>query len=259
MDPRQQSPQAYGQPIERPVAYDQYGNPLYAHPMQPVQQMPHEEHHNAGGHHAVRQQDTSPEAMRLHEESVKKYPQLNLSYGEYVIHSVERHPIGIMKIWAIAAAMVAAVSLFLAGFLFNGTLVTVLGISDKGNATMLAVGALILLISILVIAGALVATYVFNSNKFYLTNESIIQEVRETVFAHFDQTVTLANIEDVSYHQDGILPSMLNYGEIRLSTVGDESSYHFSYVADPRHESGILNNAVEAYKSGRPVGTPDEN
>jgi hypothetical protein len=115
-----------------------------------------------------------------------------------------------------------------------------------------------MLVAVMVVVGGLVASYVFNSNKLYLTSESVIQEIRETVFAHFTQTVSLSNIEDVSFHQDGILPTMLNYGVIRLSTVGDESSYHFSYVANPKHESAVLNDAVESYKRGLPVGLPDQ-
>jgi hypothetical protein len=46
---------------------------------------------------------------------------------------------------------------------------------------------------------------------------------------------------------------MLNYGSIRLSTEGDETTYRFAYVANPRAEIAQLNNAVEAFKNGRPV------
>jgi len=39
-----------------------------------------------------------------------------------------------------------------------------------------------------------------------------------------------------------------------LSTEGDETTYRFSYVASPRTHIDELNNAVEAFKNGRPVG-----
>jgi len=51
---------------------------------------------------------------------------------------------------------------------------------------------------------------------------------------------------------------MLDYGTIRLSTEGEETTYRFSYVANPRGHVARLNNAIEAFKNGRPVD-PYEN
>jgi hypothetical protein len=39
-----------------------------------------------------------------------------------------------------------------------------------------------------------------------------------------------------------------------LSTEGDETTYRFNYVTNPKYYIAILNNAVEAFKNGRPVG-----
>jgi hypothetical protein len=46
---------------------------------------------------------------------------------------------------------------------------------------------------------------------------------------------------------------MLNYGTVRLSTEGEETTYRVSYVANPRHHIAVLNNAIESFKNGRPV------
>ncbi|MNG38312.1 hypothetical protein D3C84_1259690 [compost metagenome] len=54
-----------------------------------------------------------------------------------------------------------------------------------------------------------------------------------------------------------MLQSILNYGSIRLSTEGDETTYRFKYVANPKEQIALLNNAVEAFKNGRPVGTDE--
>ena len=61
------------------------------------------------------------------------------------------------------------------------------------------------------------------------------------------------NIEDASYTQRGPVQQLLNYGSIRLSTEGDETTYRFDYVSNPKEEIATLNNAVEAFKNGRPV------
>ena len=109
------------------------------------------------------------------------------------------------------------------------------------------------LISFLFLLGTYIAISVYSDNRFFLTNESAIQEIRHSLFSKSEQTVSLANIEDASYQQHGILQSMLNYGSIRLSTEGDETTYRFSYVANPKDEIALLNNAVESFKNGRPI------
>jgi len=102
-----------------------------------------------------------------------------------------------------------------------------------------------------------IAYYVYVSNKLFLTNESVIQEIQLSLFSHREQTVSLANIEDASYEQHGIIQQLFNYGSIRLSTEGDETTYHFSYVANAEQHIATLNNAVEAFKNGRPVSGSD--
>ena len=68
-----------------------------------------------------------------------------------------------------------------------------------------------------------------------------------------EQTVSLGSIEDASFKQNGILQTVLDYGTIRLSTEGQETTYVFRYVAHPKKQIATLNNAIEAFKNGRPV------
>jgi uncharacterized membrane protein YdbT with pleckstrin-like domain len=101
--------------------------------------------------------------------------------------------------------------------------------------------------------GGFAVVYVYLANKFFLTNESVIQEVQFSLFSRHEQTVSLGNIEDASFRQEGVLQSILDYGSIRLSTEGDETTYRFNYVSNPKKQIALLNNAVEAFKLGRPV------
>ena len=70
--------------------------------------------------------------------------------------------------------------------------------------------------------------------------------------------VSLGSIEDASFHQTGILQTMLNYGSIRLSTEGDETTYRFNFVANPRKQIAVVNDAIEAFKNGRPFDPNDD-
>lgn len=231
----------------QPVAYDNQGRPLYAAPpsyaAQPGPQFVHLRR-------AVEpaKLEVTPEMKARHDESMARYPQLNLSEAEYVISAVRRHPIGLFAPVAIIIFLVA----FILSTLINYPLIVdSLGIMDPPpfGAVALVGLALLALFGI----GGYITVWVYLNNKFFLTNESVIQEIQLSIFSKREQTVSLANIEDASYRQQGMIQSMFDYGSIRLSTEGDETTYRFSYVANPKNQIAVLNNAVEAFKNGRPV------
>lgn len=231
----------------QPVAYDQQGRPLYAAPPQADQdgkpQLVYLTRAMDPG-----ETEIPPEIMQRHEESKKKYPQLNLSEGEYIITAIKRHPFGLVQIWATALGLIAAFLALLIAFLSGGG-------GNNLRPTTLPIALTILgILFVLILAGAVVASFIYNNNRFYLTNESVIQEIQNGIFSKHEQTVSLANIEDASYMQNGILPSMFGYGLIRLSTEGDETTYRFNYVANPKKVLATLNNAVESFKNFRRVG-----
>lgn len=259
--------------VPHPVAYDAEGRPLYYHPPEaPSVNASHVstrpemiEGHNFNPQirsqyanepkivHATRAHepvvaDISPELQKKTELSRQKYPFLNLSDGEFVILDIKRHPIGLMAPLAITSLLLIAVF----GFITLYPSVYVAGAHSlmPTPTAMLGIGVLAM---ILVLLGCSVALWVYLQNQFFMTNESVIQEVQESLFARREQTVSLGSIEDASFQRVGILQTIFNYGTIRLSTEGEETTYIFRYVARPKEQIAILNNAIESFKNGRPV------
>jgi len=203
--------------------------------------------------HAKRNPDAvnmsvSPENARRHEESVGRYPHLNLSEGEFVIIDLKRHPIGLLlPVLATGILLLALIA------------VLIFYPSEQDSSLPLTLPSFdiimlpVLLVMLLVGIGGSVAIWVYLQNQFYLTNESVIQEIQSGLFTRHEQTVSLGSIEDASFKQSGVLQMMLDYGTIRLSTEGEETTYRFSYVTNPRAHVAKLNNAIEAFKNGRPV------
>ncbi len=189
----------------------------------------------------------SDEVRRRHEECVQKHPDLNLSSGEFIIIDIRRHPIGLLSIWAIVGMVVAAIL----------TLLVLVTSSTGDDATTtippMIMGVTALLLCSLALIFGYVGTYVYRANRFFLTNESVIQVIQSSLFSRREQTVSLSNIEDASFTKHGIIQHMFDYGQIRLSTEGDETTYRFQYAATPSKQVAVLNNAVEAFKNGRPV------
>lgn len=258
----------------RPVAYDAEGKPLYAAPP-PVEPTPlRDSHvHSAASHyeghnfdprmrvqyanepdvvHRARQHEPdirpiSEELHKLHQASQRQFPNLNLSEGEFVIHSITRHPIGLVMP---VATTIIGVTILLGGLIAY----PMIAMMPDGTVPYLAnVTVIALCLMILVGIYGYLAVWVYLRNTFYLTNESIIQEIQHSVFSKHEQTVSLGSVEDASFRQVGIMQTTLNYGTIRLSTEGEETTYRFYYVENPKAQIAILNNAIEAFKNGRPV------
>jgi len=238
---------------EKPVAYDANGQPLYSHPPVNQDKPLSFEAHSQTVHMARPSEPEKPiisDATKLkHDRSTQLYPDINLSEGEYVISAVRRHLIGLFVPLAVGVLLISLAFIFL----FNFDLVVQAFPFNGGSISFSLVTMSVILFVLLVIFGTYVFYHVYTNNKFYLTNESVIQEIQTGIFSRLEQTVSLSNIEDASFTQIGIIQQIFDYGSIRLSTEGDETTYRFSYVASPKEHIAILNNAVEAFQNGRPV------
>lgn len=233
----------------KPIAYDVDGKPLYAAPVQPAATSAPQVVHMTRAYEPV-EVELSPEVKRKHDESMKRYPWLNLSEHEYIISAVRRHPIGLWGPVVITTLLVSAAFILIFDYTY---IAEALALSDQTSGTVLLIAVLFAALSLI---GGYLAIWIYTNNHFFLTNESVIQEIQNSIFSHKEQTVSLMNIEDASFSQRGPLQVLFNYGSIRLSTEGDESTYRFDYVQNPKRQISILNNAVEAFKNGRPVDMP---
>ena len=261
------------QPSDRPVAYDAEGKPLYAAPPPPstpaishVTRAPesHEGHNfdprmrtqyanEPGVVHRPRAYEptvekVSEELQRKHERSVKLYPHLNLSEGEFVIVDIKRHPIGLLVPMGVTIGLIA---LFVAA-LIGYPMMAADPLTGEVPG-LIEVTIILLCLTIIIGIGGYISLWGYLRKQFYMTNERVIQEIQHSLFSKREQTVSLGSIEDASFRQNGIIQTLFNYGTIRLSTEGEETTYRFHYVANPKQQIATLNNAIESFKNGRPV------
>lgn len=240
---------------DQPVAYDKDGRPLYAHPpddtsekndhaAQVVTQAVHMSRPIEMGKPFI-----SDATKIKHAHSKQLYPAINLSDGEYVLVAVRRHPIGLLGPFGLAIFLIAIAF----GALFNFDLVAE-SFQLTGAAAEPSIAVLpVLLFVLLVCLGAYIAYYVHINNRLYMTNECVIEFKQSGLFNHSEHSISLGSIEDASYTQTSLIQQMIGYGSIRLSTVGDETTYQFNYVRHPKDLIDSLNSAVEAFKNGRMV------
>jgi|GEM_PF-2345355 len=217
--------------------------------MQSGTQQPHAAHSVPGRNESMSRNEIalSPELMAKHEESLRKFPRIHLSKGEYIIQEVRRHPIGLFSILGMMILLVAVTLAVIPFYGANRELIaSMFAVSAESLPTEAAITMPVLGLAALFAFGGFIAVYVYNGNLFYLTNESIIQFLQSSIFSTKEQQINLVNVDDVSYRQQGVLQQVLHYGTVRISTEGDERNpYVFYFVANPQLVTRSINDAME--------------
>jgi hypothetical protein len=187
---------------------------------------------------------------KRHNESKEKYPDLNLSQKEFVITYIKRHPFGLWSIWLSSSVIIFITIAVLIMLIINQSLLTQI-LGSSLTSVYLVLGAVTVFMITISIVGSLLAAYIYKRNEFILTNESVIQHIQKGLFSRHEQTISLKHVEDASYQKTGLVQYIFNFGSIRLSTIGDESTYRFTFVENPKKQVAFLNNAIEKFKRGQ--------
>ena len=106
-------------------------------------------------------------------------------------------------------------------------------------------------ITLLLIILTYVNYVVYRANRFVITNERAIQWISNTIMSQKKQVINLESIEDISYSREGILQHLFDYGTVKLSTVGDESTYTFPFSPNPDKKAEFLSDIVEAARENQ--------
>jgi hypothetical protein len=160
--------------------------------------------------------------------------------GEQLICHVKRHPIGIIGIY-VAIVFLLFVFAVLAFILVPSTFGDTGGDQAQRYATgifaILAVGGLLY---------AMAATYVYWGNRWVVTSDSLTQISQVSLFGRQSSQLALANIEDVTAEQNGILTHIFHYGLLKVETAGEHSKFHFPYCPNPNFYAKKILEAREA-------------
>lgn len=110
-------------------------------------------------------------------------------------------------------------------------------------------GAVLLIITLIVV----VRWFTFANTFFIITNERIIYISQKSLFKKRVQETELVNIYNLSYKIEGFWPSLLNFGNIKMTTEGDFTDcIELENIENPHfvHEKlSHLHNLANANKS----------
>ena len=168
-----------------------------------------------------------------HERSKKDYPELNLEDDEYVELAFVRATVCYFLLWGVVALGLIVLLLALLIFANSSFEIDNMG---RNFMTMIVVAILAVLI-----IGGLIVTKIYRSNKMFITNKRVTQMIMHTLVSNSVNIIDLSSIEDVSFRQNSLVEKLFGYGTLRLSTVGDETTYTFPCAkVDPKEISLIV-------------------
>jgi hypothetical protein len=171
--------------------------------------------------------------------------------GEAVICEIKRHPIGLF-------GMYFSVGL---GLLFLLTLAIIIpknvdGINSQAQAFIMIGFIIVAGVALLSVA---ISASVYKNNRWILTTDSLTQVNQISLFRKETSQLSLANLEDVTAEQNGVLQSMFNFGSLHAETAGEKSRFIFRYCPDPNYYARQILACREAFISKDPEGAKRAN
>ncbi len=176
-----------------------------------------------------------------HARSARDFPEIDLEQDEHVVLHIRRSRIGVVFIWVIVALMVLALSVTLILFASSNSGNNVFSMNEL-SLRYLRLG--IFALYLVFFFGGVVGQSIYNSNQIYVTNHRLIQKSRNSLFAHSTNIIELRRIEDVSFRQTSLIDNLFHIGMLRMSTVGEETTYSLKYVDTPRDEVKTISHLV---------------
>jgi hypothetical protein len=179
-----------------------------------------------------------------------------LTADETVIRIVRRHPVNLAPVVSSVVIIIIALlgMAYLAGR--NGT---ELAKYIPPNIVNLALFVVLILTFFIMLA----ALRIYRRNCLVLTNHCLMQIQQFGLFNHTVSKLSLANVEDVSSRRNGVLATILDYGDVVVESAGEQENFVFAQAANPstlveainRAHTGVVENR-RTIREQTPVGSP---
>ena len=180
-----------------------------------------------------------------HARSKQEFPFLPLEEGEYVELALTRSKLGLVLIWGGVAIALLGIILFATIISSSLSASSLGGIPDSAMPYFFR---LIISLSLALVVAGVVGMKIYNGNSLFVTNKRIFQNTMTGLFARSSNVIELYRIEDVSFKQSGIFDYLFKIGTIRMSTVGDETTYTFPFVDTPTDEVEMIAHLIHLSK-----------
>ena len=178
---------------------------------------------------------------------------ISLEAGERIVLEIKRTKI--IPILIFAGACLSSFLLFALYILIIAGNSFVFALDASGSAFFLLVISIVLGT---VWIATLISLNVYTTNKLFVTNKRLIQRVANSLFDTAMNVIDLVSVEDVSFKQAGLFEHLFEVGTLRMSTIGDETTYIFKYLDTPTDELETITHYVHIEKGEIPADSDCE-
>jgi len=178
---------------------------------------------------------------------------IKLKTGEKIIMKLRRHIL--IFFGQLFLIFVLAFAPFGAGFIINN-------VRPEWFISPVARSALILLVSAYYLNIWLFALAIFVDyylDAWVVTDSRVIDIQQDGLFSRTVAELELSRIQDITSDIKGIIPSMLNYGNVHIQTAGETKRFKFEQVPNADHVRNKLMALVEKNRVENPIRPQSNN
>ena len=156
---------------------------------------------------------------------------------ERKLAEIFKHPLGIILLY-IQTVIGLTVAIGLAYFLLPVV------VTDTDDAFFY--GSLFAVVCVVIASLVMViATFIFRQNRMILTDRNITQILQFGLFNRKVSQLNMNNVEDVTAVQNGVLPTIFNYGTLKIETAGEQVNFHFTFCPNAGYYAKVILDARE--------------
>jgi uncharacterized membrane protein YdbT with pleckstrin-like domain len=159
----------------------------------------------------------------------------SLDNDEQILCDVRQHPFGIIAVYVMCIFGLIVGFLIITAFIPES-------IGSTGK-TYSVLALLWVIIALFLAAAMAIATFVYRQSRLTVTSKNVVLVIQGGVFTRKVSQISLANVEDVSSEQIGILAQLLGFGRVTVETAGEQANFIFNYAPQPARVSKIILNA----------------
>lgn len=177
----------------------------------------------------------------------KFFDRLEFDDNEKLVREIRKDPFGLVMIYVIGTllAFVLFLILVIGGSTFElGSAVEGSGVdSNTLQAITVLVGFFMTVFTVVITA---VVAFLYTNSIVIITSEKIAQQLYISLFNRSISQLSIADAQDVTVKQEGILAHMFDYGTLTIETAGEQSNYTFTFTPEPYVAAKDLVGAHEA-------------
>jgi uncharacterized membrane protein YdbT with pleckstrin-like domain len=163
----------------------------------------------------------------------------SLDNDEQVLCDARQHPFGIIVVYLLCLFGIIGAFLTVTVFLpdYFGT----------SAETYSLIALITIIVGVFLVIAMVVATYVYKQSRLTVTSKNVIQVLQGGVFTRKISQISLANVEDVTSVQKGILAQIFGFGTVKIETAGEQVNFEFNYAPQPARIAKIILNAKDDF------------